>query len=400
MKKYPFVLWLLSTVLFLGCESGVKTENGLITMDVSKNYPKKELILQDLFDIEYLPLETTDKFVTSGRIPYIADDLMFFVEYRAGNIHIVDRKGKYIKTINRKGQSGEEYISFSALTFDPLKKEIFINDSSAGKIVVYDLNGNFFRSFKTPQGVYFDQMSNFNSDYLICRGDPFADPGDSDYEAGASNSGYILMSKNDGSFRDIGIIYERYVSPVIVVDTPDGKRYLSVSNDSQIPFKDQWILSEISSDTIYQLSPDYKLRPFIVRTPTVSEMDPEVYLFTGVMTDRYYFLQTVEKAYDPATKVGFTTRELLYDTEEESVYEYVVYNDDFTDERPLNLVRQYPNTLLAVNNGEVAYVSKIDAPDLVEAYNDGKLRGPLKDIASKIDEEDNPVLMIAKYKKK
>lgn len=400
MKKYPFVLWLLSTVLFLGCESGVKTENGLITMDVSKSYPKKELILQDLFDIEYLPLETTDKFVTSGRIPYIADDLMFFVEYRAGNIHIVDRKGKYIKTINRKGQSGEEYISFSALTFDPLKKEIFINDSSAGKIVVYDLNGNFLRSFKTPQGVYFDQMSNFNSDYLICRGDPFADPGDSDYEAGASNSGYILMSKNDGSFRDIGIIYERYVSPVIVVDTPDGKRYLSVSNDSQIPFKDQWILSEISSDTIYQLSPDYKLRPFIVRTPTISEMDPEVYLFTGVMTDRYYFLQTVEKAYDPATKVGFTTRELLYDTEEESVYEYVVYNDDFTDERPLNLVRQYPNTLLAVNNGEVAYVSKIDAPDLVEAYNDGKLRGPLKDIASKIDEEDNPVLMIAKYKKK
>ena len=108
MKKYPFVLWLLSTVLFLGCESGVKTENGLITMDVSKNYPKKELILQDLFDIEYLPLETTDKFVTSGRIPYIADDLMFFVEYRAGNIHIVDRKGKYINTINRQGQSGEE----------------------------------------------------------------------------------------------------------------------------------------------------------------------------------------------------------------------------------------------------------------------------------------------------
>ena len=55
--------------------------------------------------------------------------------------------------------------------------------------------------------------------------------------------------------------------------------------------------------------------------------------------------------------------------------------------------------LLPVNNGEVAYVSKIDAPDLVEALNDGKLRGPLKEIASDLDEEDNPVILIAKYKR-
>lgn len=204
------------------------------------------------------------------------------------------------------------------------------------------------------------------------------------------------MSKKDGAIRNINIPFERYVSPNIVFE----ESYSSILNYTQIPFGDQWILTEISSDTTYLLSQDYQLKPFIVRTPTASEMNPEVYLYAGVMTDRYYFLQTVDKAYNRETKVGFQTRELLYDTEEESVYEYVVYNDDFTDERPLNLVRQFPNMLLPVNKGDVAYVSKIDAPDLVEAYNDGKLRGPLKDIASKIDEEDNPVLMIAKYKKK
>ena len=41
----------------------------------------------------------------------------------------------------------------------------------------------------------------------------------------------------------------------------------------------------------------------------------------------------------------------------------------------------------------------MEAPDLIEALNDGKLRGPLKEIASGLDEEDNPVLMIARYKK-
>ena len=38
-----------------------KADNNLISVDVNKNYPKKELILQDLFDVEYLPLETKDE---------------------------------------------------------------------------------------------------------------------------------------------------------------------------------------------------------------------------------------------------------------------------------------------------------------------------------------------------
>ena len=51
------------------------------------------------------------------------------------------------------------------------------------------------------------------------------------------------------------------------------------------------------------------------------------------------------------------------------------------------------------NGGEIAFATRLEAPDLVEALNDGKLRGPLKEIASRLDEEDNPVILIAKYKK-
>lgn len=49
---------------------------------------------------------------------------------------------------------------------------------------------------------------------------------------------------------------------------------------------------------------------------------------------------------------------------------------------------------------DVAFMKKLEAADLVEAYEDGKLKdGPLKEIASTLDEEDNPIIMIAKYKK-
>ena len=102
MKKYLFVLWLLFTVLFLRCESGVKTENGLITVDVTKSYPKKELILQDLFDIEYLPLETSDKFVTAGDVVYFGDDLMWIGDYRSFDLELLDREKTNIRKINQK----------------------------------------------------------------------------------------------------------------------------------------------------------------------------------------------------------------------------------------------------------------------------------------------------------
>ena len=58
LKKH--VRWmsaLLVASLLFGCGDGKQKESdGLITVDVSKSYPKKELILQDLFDIEYVPL--------------------------------------------------------------------------------------------------------------------------------------------------------------------------------------------------------------------------------------------------------------------------------------------------------------------------------------------------------
>ena len=45
-----------------------------------------------------------------------------------GNIFVYDRTGKAIRKINRKGQSGEEYISLDTVTLDEENKEMFVND--------------------------------------------------------------------------------------------------------------------------------------------------------------------------------------------------------------------------------------------------------------------------------
>ena len=50
-------------------------------------------------------------------------------------------------------------------------------------------------------------------------------------------------------------------------------------------------------------------------------------------------------------------------------------------------------------NDEIAFTWRINTPELVEAYQEGHLKGKLKEIAAGMHEEDNPVIMVAKYKR-
>ena len=91
----------------VGCgTSSTQEKEDLIVVDVSKDYPKKELILQDLFDVEYIPLETTDEFVTLGWLQAIGKDVMIIRNMFAadGDIFIYDRKGKAIGISIGKGR--------------------------------------------------------------------------------------------------------------------------------------------------------------------------------------------------------------------------------------------------------------------------------------------------------
>ena len=67
----------ISLLAMTSCGEGNKQPAEVITVDVSTNYPEKELILQDIMDVEYVPLETTDEFITKGVVKAIGKDLLF-----------------------------------------------------------------------------------------------------------------------------------------------------------------------------------------------------------------------------------------------------------------------------------------------------------------------------------
>jgi hypothetical protein len=400
MKKVNTIL-VISLFVMAGCggESKLSTDN-FITVDVTAKYPKKELILQDFLDVEYIPLETSDEFITTAHIQAIGEDIMLFRNAirRAsnGDIFVFDRKGKALRKINRVGQSGEEYTNIHEIVLDEDKGEMFVSDIFITKVFVYDLLGNFKRSFRHRDDLMFNRLGNFDRDLLIGHDSYF----DFDNGVQKKKNCFLIISKQDGGVKEIPIPYKEKKSTTVLQRDVSGRiiNDRTIYNRELIPYRDSWILAEVSADTIYNYSLDHTMKPFIVRIPSVQSMNPEIFLFPGILTDRYYFMQTVKKAYDFVADTGFPRIDLVYDRQENAIYECIVYNDDFTDKKPMSLVYEIPMFSI-INSNEIAFMKRLEAPDLVEAYKEGNLKGRLAEIAAGLDEESNPVIMLAKYKK-
>lgn len=394
-KKIPLagiLLW-----LFAGCSIDKQPREEFVTIDVTKSYPRKELILQDLFDIEYIPLETTEAFLTSASIQAITSDFLLVKEnnrFFSGKISFFDRTGKDLRTFDRRGQSGEEYTNVLGVVVDEMNKELFVNSHLSKKVLVYDFEGNFKRSFNQKENCYYDQIEDFDREHLICHDGSF-----SLSNPGKKRNSFMLVSKRDGSVKEISIPYQERKLTVMVQKTGQSNLIASIFNKPQIPYHDGWLLMEPSSDTIYRYTPDQLIKPFIVRTPSIQSMETEVYLFPGVITDRYYFMQSVKKEYDFAIDRGFPVTNLLYDKQEKATFEYVIYNQDCVNKKPMSLVYDIPVPPVILNTNEIAFMTRLEAPDLVEAYKAGKVKGRLKEIAAGLNEESNPVILLAKYKK-
>lgn len=382
MKNAKLFALLFLTAISAGCGKGNEKTN-IITVDVNASHPKKELILQDFMDVEYIPLETNDEFVTQGGVLDIGDNYIIVKNWNNdGDIFVFDRKtGKGIRKINRKGQGAEEYVYINGVILDEPHNEMFVNSASNKKILVYDLEGNFKRSLNHAEGAEYLNVLNYDQDNLICY-DMSAY-----YEEGKSRSKqfyHAIISKKDGSvIREIPIPFDIVKAPL--VQKGDAMAVTSVS--PIIPYQDNWLLVETSTDTVYTyLSKENKISPFLVKT---SSGEPEMLLTMGTVTDRYCFIQTIKKVFDFTKGSGFPIFDLVYDRQENAVFDVTILNNDGPKKPNVNLTT-YPV------NGKIAAFQMLNAARLVEAYNNGELKGKLKELVAELNEESNPVIMLMK----
>jgi hypothetical protein len=389
MKKVNSIL-IIFLFLMTGCGGSKQSTDDTITVDVTKSYShKNELVFQDFMDVEYIVLETNDDFLNQGFMQDIGKEIILVKNYAGdGNIFVYDRTGKALRKINRKGESGEEYSNIYSIILDEDNGEMFVNDINKRKIFVYDLFGEFKRSFNHKKGngsQFYTDIFNYDKDNLIC------------YDQYNKNIAFVLISKQDGSItKEIETPFkEKKTARATRKDESSGMIYTMSPGHSSaiIPFNGNWILSESSSDTVYTFLPDYSLRPFIVRTPSIQSMNPEVFLIVHLLSDRYYFMETIKNVFDWNTGEGFPETYIMYDKQEKAICNYVLYNSDFSSKKEIDL-----SDLRPVNH-EIESWQPLEAHQLVESYKKGELKGLLKEIAATLDEEDNPVIMLVKHKK-
>ena len=387
MNRVFFSNVVIILLIMTGCVGGNQSTDALITVDVMEKYPKKELALQDFLDVEYIPLETTDEFVCQGEVLAVGKSIIIVKnQINDGNIYIFDRNGKGLRIINHRGRGGEEYLYINGFTLDEDNNEILVDD--VGKILVYDLYGKFIRSFQ--KWWEWGRIYNYDREHWICK---VASPNTGNDKV--NNQQFTIVFKNNGSIvRDFRINFKQKIETSMRLVRGEAIYGSSVGYFPIIPYNDSWILTEPSSDTIYRLSTNYDLIPFMARIPSIQTMTPEVFLFPSIFTERYYFMETVKKEGDLEKRIGlFPKTHLVYDKQERAIYEYTVHNDDFSTKSLVDMSQK------AINK-EIAFWQKLEAYQLVEAYERGQLKGKLKEIAMGLEEESNPVIMLAKLKTK
>ena len=387
----------ISLFLMAGCGGKKQSTDDLFIVDVTKSYPKKEVILQNIADIEYIPLETTDD-VLLGRLPvisYVSDKYIVVRELGRPDIFVFNRNGTIATHFNHQGQGSEEYIDVSGIVFDEKNEEIFVQDIlTLSKILVYSLTGEYKRTLKFSNDLRI-RPYNFDDSCLL-----LYDEYNYTFNTGKTNEKpYMLVSKQDGSIvsaLDIKMPV-RYANRIIEVIDPGGGQEkmfmpLSISTSRSLYYGQDFVISDISSDTIYLLEQNSGLTPLLVRKPSVHASEPRKVWTSPLTTEKFIILDVVTLDFYAAQNGRFfPTVALMYEFETGETYEVSFIDVDYGMRKwtPIGLDPAIPKN-------EYAWLFQV--VNLKTAYEGKKLKGELEQLVSTLDVEDNPVVQIIKFK--
>ena len=378
MKKNGLISIIALVIILSGC--GQATETEMITIDVEKSYPKKELAINDLWEVEYVALETDTTFLVAGGQPWhVGESKLGFVDNRTGNLLFFDAKtGKKAFCINRKGQGPQEYKSVGALVMDEKVGEVFAWSIFDGTFQVYDEQGNYLRTLqmhnrRKHEYSYITNFINLDDTNLLC----------SSNNMKGYATHYLLNKKSGQTVLIDSIPNERYISEYIFAEK-DGMTYSTAP--SLAPFvqtSEGTVYADHSNDTLYRMTENMTPSAFIVRIPKVKETQPNKILKFDNETSDWMFLSSIEMAYD------FSKNEGLYRTD------YGVEKANGKIFEVKFIIPDYEGMEYSPSNINCHYYT---ADQLITALEEGKLKGKLKEVVQHLDEEDNGIVMMLKRK--
>ena len=396
---------LLVLLICFGCTKHINNENNTIpSLDLTKDYPQKEINFHDIGDVEYIPLETTDESLIKCSIKLaISDKYIVVLANMLDRVtYFFDRKGKFLSKIDKQGNGAGEYIVPHNVTIDFKNEECYVYDSKIQKIHVYSFIGKWKRELTVPKGIYWGDMYDYNPNYLIAynRKHDFLNP----EKAPEDKAPYHLINKQDGKYIPLNIKVEKKVGRTL----RKGRDEMGFPNIESMTFINSFIsnnhdilISDFGLDTIYSYKNNI-LTPIAVQYPTVHSDDVPLIIAPEIYTDQFLTFRPIRMEYIPKSinKPYWDAPYLMWNRETNEINEIIywydsnILDDDTNNENKKNSLPEMHGQWNETNH--IHY--QLSAEQLLELYEAGKLKGKLKEIAPKLKFDDNNVVAICKLK--
>ena len=377
---------ILFILVFASC-SHKKNDDYSINGTFTKVYPvdpkeSKIVYLSSIFDsISYQTFQLSDSTVIGSIDKIEIHNFRYYFWDKIGRkIWCYDLDGNFIFKLDKRGQGPGEYLGISDFNIDKERQQLLILDQNSKKILCYDLNGNHIKNFAIDvSAVQFAIVE--NGWLLYSRGGP-------DFLRDKIKYGYnLLMYDFDGN------LLEQYCPYNDITDRSFGLKNFSTFNQ-QIFFR------YAINDTIYQFDYSGYLKNKILfdfgkyRMPLKSINDFQemseysrrsnyTRVYESFHTSKFMFI-----SYSFEKRLHF----LLFDKESENII-----NGSFLENDIDNISFANPIPIFAWQN-QLIYVK--EASDIVEQKKEGeKIHKRISQLQD-LNEEDNPVIIIAYLKTK
>ena len=146
-KKLSILLFITQLLLSVGCKKEIDNSINTYRIDFKNSAPTSDFIKST----ELIALETNDSSLIKyiRKIEYYKDHIYVF-DHDQRIVVIFDKDGKYINTINNKGQGPEEYMHINDFGIDRFSDEIYILCPFKQTLFYYDLHGKLVDKRKLP----------------------------------------------------------------------------------------------------------------------------------------------------------------------------------------------------------------------------------------------------------
>ena len=396
LRHMKIIYLSLLTMFFFGCISQPKTELDSLTipiLDISKEYPEVKVDIHELGKVEYIPLETTDESVmATGWHNCISDKYIIMKDL--SRVHLFNREGKHLYSFEHSGQGPKEYHYISELYTDFENKEIYIADPK--KIQVYSFSGEWIRTLgNIPKGINIRFTFNADKQYLITN-NVFHDYFNVE-NLPLDLTPYYLIDKLTGEFIPLPLIVKDRISRVVYKGIKDISKNIAEPIIEKIPIEPMLangsdiLIADFGLDTLYSYK-NNRLIPIAVKYPSVHDSTPPVVIAPTHYTDQFLIFQPIEMKYDskyvlqPMADAPF----IMWNRKSNSLHRIKLYDSN----RPEKNIKWDMKRVQFENPNHIRII--YTAEKLCEDYENGKLKGELKEVASRLTEEDNYVVAICK----